>query len=532
MQQVPAAKRSTAVLCFIAALGLAALVLGVGVADLVTRSRAVTYNVDEIANVDAIYNFLSTGDYTSARFGGVPFDPFISSGVLATWSHGIALTLGESLFVARVASGLLVLMATVLLIFGFLRSKGFASSTSLLVASGVWLVQSVLPIHRDQLIMNSGEIWAFLYLFVGLVLADKAPRLAAFFWGLSTWLCKFVYLPFALAFLLAGAGAELDRCGDRRVSRFVRLALPRFGAFLLPLVLWMVVIAVRYGPMALPAWIERYLFVIRYHADGNMWGNPKAFMDGPTTLLLTTFLALAAGPLALLAHAWLRPHHDRRQASHWMLTAGAGVALIVTVWFVAFDVTQNARHILPAMYVSTGIAVYCAADVWSAARQRRPALAPAAGALALIVLAWTCVTLIGYRVEQNWRMSYAEACRGPALLVPPCQQDRALWLNYAAESELRWPSGRCDNECFAAFKQRIFGHARRLMDEGAAEAELYTAAYLMLLLQQNRLYQDESGYARDVEPILCAAGSGVYRHYLAEAGLDVAGIVSRCEAGM
>ena len=513
---------------------LAALLLAVGVADLVTRSHAVTYNVDEIANVDAIYNFLSSGDYTSARFGGVPFDPFISSGVLATWPHGIALTLGQSLFVARVASGLLVLLAAVLLIYGFLRSKGFSSSTSLLVASGLWLVQSVLPIHRDQLIMNSGEVWAFLYLCVGLVLADKAPRLAAFFWGLSTWLCKFVYLPFTLACLLAGAGAELHRDGEWRFSRFVRLTLPRFAAFLLPLGLWVLVMSVRYGPTALPNWIERYLFVIRYHADGNMWGNASPFLQGPTGLLLTTFLALAAGPLALLAHTWLRPREERNPASArlWMLTAGAGVAVIVTVWFIAFDVTQNARHLLPAMYVSMAIAVYCVADVWRGVRRRKPVLTRVATALSLGVLVWICVTLIEHRAEQNWRMSYAETCRGPALLVPPCQQDLALWLTYDPKSDLRSPPSSCDNECFAEFKQKVFSHGRRLMDERAAEAELYTAAYLMLLLQQNTLYQDESGYARDVEPILCAAGSDVYRRYLTEAGLDVAGIVSRCEAGM
>jgi hypothetical protein len=510
--------------------GIGALVLGIGVVDLFTRSRAVTYNVDEIANVDAIHNLLVSGDYTSARFGGVPFDPFISSGVLATWPHGVVLTRGGTLFAARVVSGLLVMTGAVLLILGFLRARGFAASTSLLVAAGVWLLQSVLPIHRDQLIMNSGEIWALLYLCTGLVVADRAPRLAAFLWGSSTWLCKFVYLPFAATFVVVGAAVEMRSSRERSLARFVRALLPRVGAFLLPLGLWMLAISLRHGPAAVTAWIERFLLVIRFHADSGAWSHSTPFLNSPMSLVVTTFLMLAAGPLALLAHGWLRSGDEHpAAAARWMLIGGSGVAVFSAVWFVAFDVTQNARHVLPAMYVSMTAAIYGIADIWKELQRRWPVVTSIVAALALVMVVWTCMALLEQRAVQSWRMSYAAACRAPALLSPPCQQDRALWLTYDAKSDLRTPMGACDADCFARFKQKIFDHARRVMVEGAAEGELYTAAYLMLLLQQNRLYEDEQAYARDVGAILCDSRSDVYRRYFAAAGLDVIDIVHGCE---
>ena len=95
--------------------------LAVSVADTTILARNTLYSGDEIFNLDAILNFLTRGDYTTTQFGGYPFDPVVSSGVLATWPFGIVFHTGGSLYAARLACALLQLVAVFALVYRLAR---------------------------------------------------------------------------------------------------------------------------------------------------------------------------------------------------------------------------------------------------------------------------------------------------------------------------------------------------------------------------------------------------------------------------
>src|SRR5690349_17634608 len=83
------------------------LLLAAAIADIVFGSWAVLFTFDEILNSDAGVNFVLHGHYTSKFFGGFPFDPTISSGILTTWIDGVIFAAGGTLFQVRLVSRLL-----------------------------------------------------------------------------------------------------------------------------------------------------------------------------------------------------------------------------------------------------------------------------------------------------------------------------------------------------------------------------------------------------------------------------------------
>jgi hypothetical protein len=528
---------------------LVPLVLGaLAIGDIVCRSRVMLYSADEVINLDAILSFLTKGDYTSGRFGGVPFDPAISSGIIATWTHGAVFLLGGDLFAARLVAVLLHFAVASAIMIIFLRSRDCAPYACVLVALSLWICASLLPVHRSLEIVTTGEMWGFLFLVVGTFFARGAPLWAAFVWGLAVWVCKVVYLPFAIALLVASVhSTEREKGIGLRSIEFLRLCSRNVLAFALPLVAWMGIIWLRYDLGTVAHWAACDLAFVTKHVTGITisavtfpgirgctvpanWGNVAPFVYYSPSVVIPTLIAVAVGPLIVLGRIYLARRDAVALSTREMRFTAAGAVAVVlfAAWFVAMDPTQWGRHLLPAVYASLGLTFYCVADIWQALPGRARVLQYGVGGAFVVTVGCCAWEIVDYFELMHWRMSYAKTCARGNVLNPPCQQDAAVAMMWDPGSALYVPPG-CDPQCFQDVKRRAVAQAEALLkDERGSTDEITTVGYALISLEHNRLYSDDTRFIEDFAPIICSESAG-FRRYLETAGLDAAQVSRQCD---
>jgi hypothetical protein len=509
----------------------------IAVAEIVQRSTTILYTPDEIINLDAAITFFRSGDYTTEKWQSIPFDPAISSGLLATWMDGLVFLSGGNLFHARVVRAVAHLGIAVFLTVVFLRSKSLRTPTAVVLALVLWLAVVVIPHHAER-IVGPGEIWGFLYGVAGVLVARSHPVLATMLWGAATWLCKLIYLPFTLALLAAqivSLGSE-QRI-DFRSRQCMRLVSIHTAAFLAPLALWMSIIWLQYDLETLVRWSVSYVTFAFTHSTGLEmdtpglqgwrfspgWPEAQSLLRYSSDITLPYLIPLALAPLFVAGHALLRRGRMLRSTlrKRYFLTAALVAVAVVSLWFFALDPTQWGRHLMTAVYVSIAISVYCAADIW-----QQEAL-PRASVIGVVVV---CFAFVVYRTtadvierqrSEGWKMSFAATCHGLDLVRPPCRQDEARQL-IAAECG--------DNfTCIQERREQFLRQAQALAEgSDATLGAAYTAGFLVILVQ-HECYSDRREFERDFGPLLCAADDPVFRSYLEEAGLEVAALLRRCE---
>lgn len=501
----------------------------IGIADIYYRSHAMLFVPDEVYNLDPIVTFYRRLDYTTWSQGGHPFDPVLSSGILATWLNGAVFVAGGTLFTIRLVSAY-TQMALVLLATGaFLRTRGVPLLDAAVVAAGMWA--ALIPVGSHELrIINSGEIWGILYIAAGLLLAQRSANAAAFVWGLATWLVKIIYLPFTGLLLAALLLVEVDeRPEGAWLPAFVRTALRLGLLFLLPLFLWMALIWARYDSAVLVGWCYSYLtFVAEHAAQVELEGLPVyegwQFALGWNNAPLLSYgweygrrfvVPLIVAGTAIAAHTGLRVAGvvpaTRRETAFFVAVCSA--LAFEVVWFFAFDPTQWGRHLMPTIYIGLAVALYCVVDVWRAVRGS-PRAASAVTLVAYGLIAWLGFRSFDmtrtYAATDGWKISYSKTCRGPHVLGTPCEQKEAVQLISTLAREICDtdrdpfdPSETCKFEHRAEFVAR---GAALLADPAMTPADTYTAAYVITLLQGYDYYAEEH-FLYDLAPLVCGEPS-------------------------
>jgi hypothetical protein len=531
-----------------------ALLLALAVAsttDVVMLSWSALYNGDEIFNLDAILTFFLKGDYTTAQFGGYPFDPAISSGVLATWPFGAAMLAGANLFDARLACALPQMAVTVVLAFLMARRLGLLPLDAALFGMALWASLTFVGNH-DLRVINPGEVWGFAFLAGGGLLAERRPHAAAFCWGLAAWLCKIVYLPFGAALVAAAAVARATERGNSPVSAAALADVLRLGlAFLAPLLLWMGLIWRAYDLATVLDWTRaNAVFVVRhatgvpldYASSGAFkewrfepgWGPQAPFLSHSRNVTLPTVIPLLAGiaalPFWLAARNAARVPLGRNERAY--LAALFAIITVFTIWFFSgTDPTQWQRHLLPAIYASIAIAAYCTLDTVRALGIG-PRWRQALGLAACTVLLWYVGPHVADEVERfGWQASYARACSGTNVLRPPCQQDSALktleeWTRDICQlADRPW-----DQDCMQRKRTLFLDRAVEIAAAHSADPpKQYAAAYIPVFIEQ-WAYSGEREFNADLGPRLCTLASPLVWSYFEETGADVAAMKAACPA--
>jgi len=536
---------------------LAIVVLGaLAITDLWARSHAMRYSGDEIFNLDTVITLYRTGDYTTRHLGGHPFDPVVSAGVVTTWVDGLVFMLGGSLFQARLLDGLLHLLVVTALAFALARSRGVDRLAAVALSLAVW-VATLLVTGQELRIINGGEIWAFAYLAAGTFLIDRRPRAACFLWGLAVWLGKIIYLPFATVLLVVTIASRIraDRARGHLPGLLapVREAATLLLAFMLPLLAWMSIVWLSTDTATLLAWSSSYVVFVVHHSTGihlawlpvmQGWDFDPGWISAPflswgPAFFLPALVPLALAPLALVAYGVLMRRGTVRSTGRdatYLFVTGAMVTAF-GAWFLAVDPTQWGRHLLPGIYVSVALALYCALDVWrqlpprSQARRRYALVACASMA---VLSALSATRIADYVERMHWKASYAKTCRGNAVLEAPCMQDGALFEIVTLAREV------CDitgdpfdpaEQCMTRERTELLGRAMQLARQtGDPRETIYRGGYMTLLIQSYN-YPFEDDFVADFTPLTCAPMDSMLRDYLESAGLDIARFKQSCDRG-
>jgi hypothetical protein len=516
---------------------LLSALLSTAIADIVWQARAVLFSFDEIVNVDSALNLVLHGDYTTKLFGAFPFDPIVSSGILTTWTDAVVLLAGGSLFEVRIVGRLLQLIFAVVLAVHFLGGRGVERRPAALIALALWL--ALLPsVDAELRTATRGELWSGLILAAGMSLSERRPCLASFGLGLSVWLGKMIYLPFAAAFLLAHV---FDRAACSPRERRRRVVAVHTSAFLAPLLIWMGLIWVSRDAGTLVRWLfTQATFVLRHSSDLSLplrqlptltgwrfepaWGADQSFLAYPLSATLP-FLAPIAIGLALLACLLLLA---RTGASHLsarerrVLIAGGAVTPAFVFWFLAFDPTQWGRHLLPAAYVAIGLGFYSITAIvtqpraWAAVARRLTISVCFGAAL------WSCVQVSEDIRAHHWRSSYSRSCDGRDLSAPPCMMTDALRvLQPLLEDICPHVGDNINDVCLiderARFVEALLNPLRAEHDDRVRDMN---AAYLLKFFQV-RAYRDWHDYQADLRPLACGESDARLRERLAAEGIDV-----------
>jgi hypothetical protein len=537
------------VLCYGIAAGLAAICL----ADIYYRCRWEIFFPDEVYNLDPILTFFRTGDYTSVSQGNHPFDPVLSSGILATWLNGLVYVIGGTLYRERLASALVQFGLVTYFAYRLLRSRGVVARDALVVALGAWTALILAGCHYLRII-NAGELWGFVYLVAGCSFAERAPRLAAFVWGLGTWLAKITFLPFSGALLAALALAESLRPVTGANSTFVGRLLvnsARLGfAFVAPLLLWMALIVVRYDFATLEHWMSSYVtFVAKHAADVRIadlpvyenWRFDPPWTDVPLLSFGWPVTARYVGPLvvgaaAVVIYALLRVAGVVRSTlTETCLLVGASAAGAAAVtWFFTLDPTQWGRHLMPSIYVSVFVALYCVSEIYRTLAAR-PIVAAFIWVLAYAAVLTGAYYAYGvtrdYAASNYWRLSYAQACRGSNVLLPPCQNNDTLDLVEKLGKEWCGPDTHMfspTDYCKGNNRKRIVEHAVDILaDANAPERLVHTGGYLLTLIQVYD-YENRESFMDDFAPIVCGRPADPLHARLRTLGVDEKTLAEVC----
>jgi len=531
---------------------IAAFFAAVSIADIYYHCRWDIFFPDEIYNLDPILTFFRTGDYTSKSQGNHPFDPVLSSGILATWLNGLVYVVGGNLYRERLASALVQFAIATYFAFRLLRSRGVARVHALVIALGTWTTLIVVGCHYLRII-NTGEIWGFIYLAAGFFFVERSPPLAAFVWGLGTWLAKIIYLPYSGLLVVALAlGRALESSRETAGALPLRLLanVTRLGlAFVAPVFLWMALIVVRYDFATLGHWMFSYVtFVAKHGADVQVaelpvyegwrfspdWHAMPLFRDwrdgvsyvGPIIAAGVALVVYVALRLAGLVRSTLRDA---------LLLAAVCVALTAAVtWFFTLDPTNWGRHLMPAIYVAIAVLLYCGAEIYRSVRTVRFAQ------VAVGLVAYSAVLAGGYYAYAatrtyadavGWKPAYSPTCRGTEVLAPPCLNNDTLNLIDELGKEWCGPATQMfspNDYCKSSNRRRIVAHAVDVLaDADAHERLVSTNAYLLTLIVFYD-YEWRREFLADLGPLICRRPKEPLSRRLNALGLDDATLAEAC----
>jgi len=530
---------------------LLVLLFVLSVAEIHERARAMIYAPDEIHNLHPIITFYSTLDYTTTSQGGFPFDPVLSAGLLATWLNGLVFHLGGNLFTMRLLSGLTHFGVAIALAFAFLRTRALPVLDAAVIAVAIWA--AMIPVGNHELrIINPGEMWGFFYLVGGTFFIRRSPRTAAFFWGLATWLVKIIYLPFAFALLV---GLALAEKGERNMELFSRpfmLVVARLAfIFCVPLLMWMALIWLRYDTRTLLLWASTYVTFVAKHAAGislNLpvyegwrfhppWDDPPFLswgwkFTGPYLIPLGLALSALLVHTALRLLGWLRM--SKRDAA--CVTAASVALLLELIWFFAFDPTHWGRHLMPAIYVAIALGIYCVVDIWC-----RTTWSPTASwawglavyAAILAAGSQSYAFTAEYIASWGWKTSYAKACRGLDVLLPPCGHgETLLMLSPLTKALCQSDRNPFDprEDCMWRKRREYLAHAVSILETPDRQPkEVLSAGYLIMLIQAYDYYT-ESEFLTDIGSLICDEPAEPLQRRLEEVGFDIAWLKTNCSA--
>lgn len=494
------------------------------------HARNNIYSGDELINADAALSWLRFGDYTSSEFGGIPFDPAISTGILGTWIHGSALLAGGSLYDARLAN--VVAQFSVVLLLGLYGLRRHVAQPGVgLLLFLPWAALHFLP-NAQQAMSSPGELWGAIVLAAGCAVWSARPVLAVVLWASASWLCKEIYLPFSLALLAADLWVHAGRRGWLHARRVL---VGRALAFLAPLLAWMAGIAISFDLATAGRWcVSKVVFLAAHGASFDLnglglptlegwrfhpgWQN-EAFVAQASDVVAPVVVATLAGPLATLI-TW---RYTRDRAFPLVVATSAAI-VAYGAWFHWLDATQWDRHLLPANFVSIGLLAYCLGATAIRARTR---------ALAFILFVWLGVFLVvaGIRgrvaVEAHgWRASYASACTLERLQGPECRPREARTL-LAPVIDLDFGSaapGVCEGAERGAFEHCVRGVVVDFLEGRLAtrpDGDTVVEIGYGILVLQSRLYTDPESFREDFRVLICRPDRQALRNYLQRARIGV-----------
>ena len=319
---------------------------------------------DEAIMVRAAANFLTHGDYSTA-LTPAPFDPGVSSGLLATWPGGLGWLLTHRLLGARIAAALVTWLEGMVLVMLWTRRLGSDAARGFGIASILWLFFLRLPLSLS-FVWSLGEIPAAIWIGIGLCLLARSPVSAFVCFGVSVWLGKVIYLPIVVCV----GGAWLWTMAASRKTPSRRLLLAPAG-FILPLIGWLLVIALRYDLTTALAWPHALLALVRSGHSGvdvltgaagigeRLAAHWQLWSGYPVRTRYWVLTCLGSPGLisgALWAGTGVFRPWTRLEKSCWIATL---IALACYAgWFFLFDPFLWLRHILPAVCLGFGALVY------------------------------------------------------------------------------------------------------------------------------------------------------------------------------
>lgn len=313
--------------------------------------------VDETINTQAVVKFFASGEYSADQTQ--PFEPRISTGLLATWPSGVAINFARcSLWGARLVLMIIYGLSGYLLFFMALRSNNLSASISFIYSLVIWALLARSP-YFDGYIYNLGEYPAALWFGFGvLAIAHDRYLLGAFLMGCATWGCKFIYIVPSAAGLLGLVA------GGSRINNYRRIIKVSF-CFLLPLLVWMTWIYVKTDFPTLKSWVNSAVsFVLRgnsgmdqnavIHGLLNRLSSPKLEWSAYSLLRKTWIIVSLFLPIIFTLLAWKTTPRKEK----FILLATSLSTLIFAIWYFLFHPYMWIRHIQPGLFLGYGVIMF------------------------------------------------------------------------------------------------------------------------------------------------------------------------------
>ena len=335
--------------------------------------------VDEWAYTLSIFNLLSSLTPAGADISGI--ERYVGgSGIFGSGIGASVFFLGGDLLYSRVTVATLDTLIALFIGFSLFRRWFFSLLQSILGASIFWGLSVTTPFalpYWQGFINNLGELPGALVLALGLLSRTRRPHLAAFFWGLVAWHTKPLYFPVPLLLTLASAWSfPLPIRG--KLSKLASL----MSIFLLPLFIWLIFAAVRFGiTEAANQLTTIFGFIGVYNYSHREFqplyqlskiGNPLSLSHLISRLnnlewshpyytfgskLKVVALSLGSVVITLAGLASQRPA-DRRAFTTLASCALSVMVLAYTYWWFMLHPTMWIRHFQPAMYIGLGLWVF------------------------------------------------------------------------------------------------------------------------------------------------------------------------------
>jgi hypothetical protein len=313
--------------------------------------------VDEVANIEAFTRLVREGNYTSSYLGE-RFSPRVSSGWVTTLGGGLGWLFEPSIVSARWFSVLWswILAAT----FGFI----FAGKSQTRWAwVGIFWGGFCFSPYWYGYAQSLGEVPSALLLLCSIAMMDKNHmRPGAFVLGCSVWFGKLILLPSALCALLLHT--QLSKGPVHRPNLIWLTTL-----FILPQLLWMGAIGIRFGASETLLWLKEYQAFL---LDGNSGAAARTTagllerLKDPNLEWIHYPIHLKVKILSLLtlggvAHVWLAI----RYKTHRLFSSASVLVLgFYGAWYFLWHPQMWIRHLQPALILAYASILYSIYRLW------------------------------------------------------------------------------------------------------------------------------------------------------------------------